>query len=318
LKNQRLLVHILLISAYAMWGTHGLWIRGIDVPVTTLVFMESAFASLILLPFLIYTKQIKQIASPRNFFVTVGVGALMALTVLALYRALQITTISNGILAHWIAPVLVVLFAPLFLPEKREKIFGFALAIAIGGLVIMTPFEDLSFGNKDLIGIGIALLSAVFFAGSIIATKKIAGSFSPMVMMLGVFIAEIIFTGPIALTDPATLGYFHQYVWLFMAKAVVTAILPFVIYMWSFQKIEAQRVSIIGYMEPLSGVAFAAVFLNEIPGWNTLIGGLMILAAGAWIVLSASRRESRESREGEAQHSAAPRPEEVEAFSSTS
>jgi drug/metabolite transporter (DMT)-like permease len=103
---------------------------------------------------------------------------------------------------------------------------------------------------------------------------------------------------------------------LFVAKAVVTAILPFVIYMWAFQKIEAQRVSIIGYMEPLSGVAFAAAFLNEIPGWNTLIGGLMIIFAGAWIVLSASRRETREAREAELGSNSAGSPGEMEAFSS--
>jgi drug/metabolite transporter (DMT)-like permease len=54
----------------------------------------------------------------------------------------------------------------------------------------------------------------------------------------------------------------------------------------------AQLSSILGYIEPLSAVALAAVFLGEIPEAKALLGGVLILFAGFLAVREELGRET--------------------------
>ena len=51
------------------------------------------------------------------------------------------------------------------------------------------------------------------------------------------------------------------------------------------RRIPAQHASILGYLAPVTGPFYAFLFLGEVPSAWTIAGGLLIIAAGALVVL---------------------------------
>ncbi len=52
---------------------------------------------------------------------------------------------------------------------------------------------------------------------------------------------------------------------------------------------KAQHLGIISYVEPVSTIFYGWFLLSETPGWQDLLGGLLIVLAGLIIFLKPSR-----------------------------
>jgi drug/metabolite transporter (DMT)-like permease len=72
---------------------------------------------------------------------------------------------------------------------------------------------------------------------------------------------------------------------LFLAIAVVPMIFGHTVYNWALKYIEAPVVSISLLGEPVGATILAAIFLNEFPSTEVLLGGLITLA-GIYICVS--------------------------------
>lgn len=275
-----------------MWGANGIFVRLINVHATTLMFIDACLALVVMVPILFLTGRHKELASWRAIAITVSVAFLTTMCVLLLYRSMQLTTVSNAMLSHYTGPVFVFLFAPFFVQEKRTKVFAIALVASLIGLGVMMPMEDLSLANTNVVGLAVGIVSALFFAGSTIGMKKLTGQFSALVIVTTTFLSDLIFTAPFLIAQPAELVLAGQFWWLFLAKMALSTTIPFFLYVWGMRVVEAQRVSILGYIEPLAAIVLAAFFLSEIPGVRTLAGGLLILVSGAWIVIDGSVRQA--------------------------
>jgi len=62
-----------------------------------------------------------------------------------------------------------------------------------------------------------------------------------------------------------------------------------ILWMGALKVVRAQHVSILVYLEPVTAVIWAWGVLGEEPGFATLVGGLLIIAAGLIIVLPGLR-----------------------------
>jgi drug/metabolite transporter (DMT)-like permease len=59
--------------------------------------------------------------------------------------------------------------------------------------------------------------------------------------------------------------------------------------------IPVQHVPILGYLEPMTAPLYAFVFVGEVPGVWTIAGGLLIVAAGALVVLKGTAGAAAEA-----------------------
>jgi drug/metabolite transporter (DMT)-like permease len=66
----------------------------------------------------------------------------------------------------------------------------------------------------------------------------------------------------------------------------------------SLKSLRAQTASIVICLEPVYGVTFAWPLLGETPGWRTLLGGGLILAAAVGSTLHSARRARMISIQG--------------------
>lgn len=282
-----------MLMAYVLWGTNAIFIKVIDAPASTFVFTDGVLALLSMLPLLLLTGAYKELRSWKACGIAVAVGLLHMATNLTVFRAFQLTTVSNAILAHYMGPVLAFVLAPFFVRESRTRVFAFALALGVVGLAIMMPMQGISLENTHVVGIAFALISALFFAGYNIGVKRIAPQFSSVAMIFTTFAADVLGGIPGVLAEPEGLLVVSQLPEWFVLKALVTCTFPFFLFLFGIKRLEVQRVMILGYVEPVASIGLAAVLLAEIPGLMTMAGGVLILVAGAWIIVDSSVRKNQ-------------------------
>lgn len=276
--------HIAIVAVFILWGTSGLFTRLIPASAQTFVFADALIGVVILALLLFFTGQYRELLNLKSLAVAIAVGFLMTITGVLFFQALLLTSITNTLLSHYTMPVFVILLAPLFLGERSNRSVLVALPVALAGLAIILPLEDLSLGNMDVVGIGFAVASAIFYALNIIWTRRLGSRLSPLPVAFGTYVASAVSLAPFVLSQPSGVQAMINYAPLFILKGVAISALPMVAYAWCLSEIEAQRVSIIGFLEPLSAIVLAAIFFAEIPSVRTLIGGLLILAAGYWVL----------------------------------
>jgi DME family drug/metabolite transporter len=56
------------------------------------------------------------------------------------------------------------------------------------------------------------------------------------------------------------------------------------LYAWLLRHVAAQAAGLLTFLEPVSAVALAAILLDEPLGTATVVGGLLVLAAGIGVV----------------------------------
>lgn len=287
------------VSAFVMWGTVGLFVRAMDVSSYTFVFADAVVTVAILVPLLFITGHYRELRDLRNLAVCVSIGFLATATGVLYYQGVQMTTVTNAILGHYTMPVFVVVLAPFFLPERRKLVVLIALPVALAGLLTILPLEDLSLGNTDVVGIGFAVASAIFYALSLIGTRWLGGTYSALTIAATMYTANAIGLAVFVLSQPTQVAALAGSVPFFLVKGIVVAALPGLLYAWSLKFINAQRASIIGFLEPLSGIVLAMLFLGEVPGVKTLIGGLLILGAGYWVIARGGEADEAIGREAQ-------------------
>ncbi|MCP4232863.1 MAG: EamA family transporter, partial [Aestuariibacter sp.] len=69
---------------------------------------------------------------------------------------------------------------------------------------------------------------------------------------------------------------------LLLALGTFFTALPHAMVASSLAHLRAKTFSLIACMQPFYGVAFAIALLHESPGWNTLIGGILVTSASIY------------------------------------
>jgi drug/metabolite transporter (DMT)-like permease len=211
-------------------------------------------------------------------------GAVDALNVLFFFWAMQRTSLAIAVLTHYLAPVLVALFAiPLLREPARPRTFV-ALACALSGLlVLLTPWRDGA--QASFTGAALGVASAVFFAANILASKRLSSHFGPSelfayrvpsaLLVLFWFVPS----GGFAIAPEAAL--------YLVLGGLVPGAFAGLLFFRALRFVDAGRASVLTLLEPLVAVLVSVIVWNEplpISGWL----GVGLVLAGAYVVLRPS------------------------------
>jgi drug/metabolite transporter (DMT)-like permease len=262
LNNDHLKAIGLLAATAVLWSFGGILIKLVNWNPIAIAGMRSAIAALLLLII---------IKKPTWNWNKAKVGGTIAYvsTVILFVMANKATTAANAILLQYTAPVYIAIFGRFFLDEKTEGMDWFFISIIIGGMVLF--FID-DIGGGSLKGNILAILSGIAFAFNVIFIRMqkddnpIESIFwgNVFTAIIGIPFMFTSFPDAKSWTGLLLLGVFQIGMAYFLyAKAI--------------KNVTALEAVLIPVIEPILNPIWVFLFVGEIPGKWSLIGGIVVI-----------------------------------------
>ncbi len=291
-RNPRILDYGSITLAAVLWGFVGILVRWVNLPgkEPVVVFWRELIGAATLLLVVLVTRRFRDLRVPRMRLLLLANSCILAVHWVLLFKAYDRLPISDAIFIVYLAPVLVAALAPFFLKEKLERNTVLALGISLAGMALIS-FGGGSAHHLDGLGLVYALIASLLFAFLILTLKKLREGLPTLTISLyGIVI------GTLVLLPFAAVGGYHITGKGWASIAVLGVILvafTSIIYVHAARGVKAQHIGILAYLEPVSATLLAAIFLGEHPGWNGVVGGLMIIAAGILVVFRKATEPGR-------------------------
>lgn len=280
---------LFVFAAGVLWSTVGLGIRMIEDAVVWQILLYRSIAMSL---FLYVVIRLRSGESPFVQIRRVGFPSVIAgLSLVAAYSggiySIQNTSVANAMLLFATAPFLAAVLGWIILRERVRAATWGAITIAIGGIAIMVADKS---GSVVLKGSLAALGSAFGFAVFTVALRwGRTGEMLPSVFLSGLF--AIIVTFGICQFSGLSVVLSVQDGAISMGMGVFQVGAGLILYTLGSRSLPAAELALLSLAEVLLGPLWVWLFLGETASLNTLIGGVVLLAAIAGNALSGKRRK---------------------------
>ncbi len=261
-----------IILAVFLWSSLGIVVRIADADIHVLIFYSLVVASFFQ-GLLLSRKKYRQDFPPaRKLVYPMILGIIIFINNVSFFYAFRHTTIANSVLTHYTAPIIVAALAPYFLQEKISPRIILVIVLASAGLWVM--LDGFSLQGSQTAGIAAGMISGLAYAMLILFARRYARDFNPLVLSFisNIFIALMLL--PFIREIPL------QAIWICLFMGLVHNTIAPVLYYSGLQVVTANRAAVLGYLEPVFAILLSILFLHEVPGMHSLIGGVLILFSG--------------------------------------
>lgn len=283
------------IISMAIFGTLAPFVRSIAVSSGELALYRAILASLLILVFLIATKQRLSFSKVKKALPLLLVsGAALGFNWMLLFEAYKYTTVSVATLSYYFAPVIVTVLCPIIFKEKMKAKQWICFGASTLGIVLLTGIGDLSAGSNHLLGIAFGLGAACLYA-SVVLINKFISEVGGLHRTLLQFIAAIIVLLPyVLLTGGFHLDALSGWGWAsLLTVGVIHTGIAYCLYFSSIKSLSGQKVAILSYIDPLIAVLVSVFVLGEEMTLMQAAGGLLILGFTLWNEIASSPKGDR-------------------------
>ena len=267
------------ITAMLIFSTIALVVKNVEYSASVIVLARCVIGALFLMGFFGVTRRSpdwQAIKENGRWLLLSGIG--LGLNWLFLFEAFKHTTVSVSILCYYLAPVIALLSAPIFLKETITRQQVLCILVALLGMFFVSGAY--SGEIVGVTGIVFALLAALFYASVIVINRKIKNISPYDVSMIQLLCAAIIFVFYVPMTqDLSAITWSSEAALLLLIAGTVHTGIAYLLYFSSFSSLSTQSISVLSYLDPVMSVVFAWLILNEPLTISSMIGGALILGA---------------------------------------
>ncbi len=267
------------ICSMLIAGSLGLFVRGIPLSSAQIALVRGIVGSLFIFGFAYLCGQRFSLARIRkNLIFLLLSGVALGFNWMLLFQAYRYTTIATATICYYFAPVLILFLSPLILKEKLNKVKVLCILAAMAGMVCVAGTGGAGSGN--FVGILYGLGAALVYASIVLLNKRlkdISGVESAFVQLLVSVAAMLPY---VLFTDGLHFGKISgTAVLLLIVVGVVHTGVMYLLYFSCLQKLSSQTAAVFSYIDPVSAIVFAAVFLQEGMKPLQIAGGALVLGA---------------------------------------
>ena len=207
------------------------------------------------------------------------------------YLAIQKTNVATAIILQYTAPVWVLLYMVLRGLQRAtiQRVASVGLAVIGSVLAIGVVGEGQLAINRA--GVGAAMLAALAFAYYNIAVPKLLIRHDRWKVLLYVLLAStlcwLIVNPPWRVFET---HYSREQIGFMVAFAVISALLPFSLYIAGLQHLDSTRAIVTSCLEPVFSILIAAVALGELV-YPVQVVGIVVVLLATVLVQIRGRRE---------------------------
>lgn len=271
-----------LIISMVLFGTIGVFVRGIPLPSSMIALMRSVIGMCFLLVIILFRKRPVDLTAVRkNLFWLLISGVFLGCNWILLFDSYRYTSIAVSTLCYYMAPILVILLSPLLLKERLTVRKILCIVIALAGMIFISGVpENQPLQQGEGRGVLLGLGAAVLYAGIMLINQKMGpiDAFDKTVIQLG--ISAIILLPYCLLTVQADISDFSiPVVGLILLVGTVHTGLTYCLYFGSMGALPGQTVAILSYIDPVVAVLCSVLILHEPMQPTEAIGTVLVLGA---------------------------------------
>ena len=264
--------------AVLLFGLSGLFGRLVSLPAVIIVLGRVFFASVSMFAMFAARRKEVRLAKTRDYLMLALAGLILAAHWTAFFMSIKVSTIAIAVLTYSTFPLFITFAEPLLFGEKLKKSdLLSAIAMFIGVTLIVPEFN---ISNDVTVGVLWGMASSVTFAAMTLINRRYASkyegtliAFYEQLTATAVLIPSLFLT-----TFSATLS---DMVMLLLLGVVFTAA-AHSMFIGGMKTIKAQSAAMISSLESVYGIAAAAILLKEIPQFDEIAGGAIILGAALY------------------------------------
>ncbi len=269
-----------IVTAMLIFGSIGLFVRNIPLSSSETAFVRGALGTLFLVAAIfVMKKTISKEVLKKNAVWLILSGAAIGVNWVLLFEAYNYTSIATSTLTYYMAPVIVMIVSPVFLKEHLSISKIVRVFIAFCGMILVSGILETGINDiSEIKGILFALGAACLYAGVIIMNKFIHDMDDIILTMIQLGVATVVLVPYILATwNPADVHIEGSEIIMLIIVGIVHTGIAYVLYFSTIQKMKAQEVAVLSYIDPASAIVLSAIFLHENVGVIEIIGAVMIL-----------------------------------------
>ena len=270
-----------LIITMMLFGTIGTLSRFINMPSSIICLGRAAVGVVtILLLLRILRRPLDREAIKKNFWWLLLSSALMCCNWTCQFEAFKYTTVATGTLCYYMQPIFFILASAIVLKEHVSLKKWLCVIIAFIGMILVSGVIQTGFNISELKGALYGIAGGFFYA-MVVLINKYMKDISPiettvmqMALVTIIMIPYNMATGAYEQISITTVGII-----CLVVLGILHTGLAYIVYFDAVNKLPAQTVGILSYIDPVEAVLLSALFLKEPLGIMTIAGALLILGA---------------------------------------
>lgn len=269
--------------AVVLFGTIGMFLRWISFPSEIVVLCRGIIGTLVVWVVIrLKGSRVDIKAIRKNLLCLILSGVCLGLNWIFLFAAYLHTSVAVASLCNYLAPVIVVVLAPLLYRDRLGLKKLLCVAIAVAGVFLISGVIGTAPETLNGLGILFGLLAALGFVGIILCNRKLTGinAYDKVIVQLAVSALTVL---PYALVKnigtPIVLDM--RSVLLTLMLGLIHTVFAYCLYLDNLGKLPVHSVAVLGYLEPVVSVLCSVFILGEnmtVLGW---IGAALIIGAAA-------------------------------------
>ena len=282
IKSSHFLSFVALLAGGIAIGFAGIFMRLSDVSPLASAFWRMALAAPVLWVWALSVQQ-RDIAEGKSILFSVALqwaGIWFAGDMAIWHLSLHFTTVSNATLLSNFAPIFIAAWMWFAYRSRFQPIFLIGMVIALVGAILLvgTPSVSAVPADHKLLGDGLGLFSAVFYAAYQLTIKDARNRYSTARLMAWSTTITGLVLLPIALLSP---GVFLPTAmikwWPLFGLALIAQIGGQTVIAYASANLSASLLSVSLLIQPLTATIAAWVLFHESIGPLQMGGGLLVL-----------------------------------------
>lgn len=272
--------YIALIGSMLIFGTLGVVRRYVPLSSAMLALCRGVLGSVFLLVFVLVRGGRLKLPERKATLWLVLTGAVMGLNWMLLFEAYNYTTVAAATMCYYMQPTIVILLSPIVF---RERLGAKRLACAFAAIVGMLFVSGVLSGGAGQVHIGgilFGLGAAALYATVIILNKKIVVGDIYAKTIIQLAGAALVMIPYVLLTEGVPdLSMSAAGVGTVLLVGIVHTGITYALYFGSMQRLRAQTVAVLSYIDPVFALLLSAAVLHESLTPLGIVGAVLIIGS---------------------------------------
>jgi drug/metabolite transporter (DMT)-like permease len=287
--------YFVLFLGVVCFGFSAILIRLSDAPAPAIAGWRMVLAAMIIAPFAMAgARSDLRHMSRRDTLLMVGTTIAFSIHFLSFVYAVKLTSVASAVLLINAHPIIVALLAYLALREGNR----WTATGAVVGMLGIAMISLSEMGSTNLTGDVLAIFGACMMAIYIVMTRILRKKLRILAFMFIFNCVSAAFLMGVAVlfTVPLWPYTFNDFM-VFLAMAIVPALLGYGFYNWSLRFLPAPVVSVSQLGESIFAITFAVILFAEFPAPSAIMGGALVIIG--IIIATGILKRKRERKDGQ-------------------